>query len=176
MKGTDNHRGAVLWLNLRGKFRVDEWPKVEELLKSGYEVISFDLRGTGEDKMPFRTRTEPAAAGTDPDAEYADVLNSVLANHVYNSLLIGRPYFFELIDDVAIVSRFARDVLHVRDLTLFGEGDAAFLAASAAACLPDLTLSPGQPGATGFSWSQVLENRTETWPIQYLLPGGGYVR
>jgi dienelactone hydrolase len=174
VKGTDNRKGAVIWLNLHGKLRVDDWPKVEELVRSGYEVISFDCRGTGEDKMPFRTKVDPAPPGIDPNAEYADVLNSVLANYVYNSLLIGRPYFFELIDDLAIVSRFAREVLEARDLTVLGQGDAAFLAASSTACLPELSLFPGQP-ASGFSWSGVLENRSEVWPIHYLVPGGGYV-
>jgi dienelactone hydrolase len=175
VKGTDSRKGALIWLNLRGKLRVDDWPKVEELVRSGYEVISFDCRGTGEDRMPFRTKVDPPPPGTDPEAEYADVLNSVLANYVYNSLLIGRPYFFELIDDVAIVSRFAREVLGVSDLTVLGQGDAAFLAASATACLPGLSLFPAQP-VSGFSWSGVLEKRTEVWPIHYLVPGGGYVR
>jgi len=175
VKGTDTSKGAVLRFELAGKLGTKQWSKAEELVQSGYEVISFDLRGVGENKMPFRTKVDPAPVGTDPDVEYAEVLNSVLANYVYNSLLIGRPYFFEMIDDIAIVSRFAREGLGVKEVSLLGDGDAAFLAVSAAACLPGFRVFPGQPSPS-FSWSEVIQNRTEVWPIQYLLPGGGYVR
>ena len=57
---------------------------------------------------------DPTIADADEKQAYFNPLSGVLANHVYNSLLTGRPYVLEMIDDVAIVARFARERLGAR--------------------------------------------------------------
>ena len=33
-----------------------------------------------------------------------------------------------------------------------------------------------QTGARPLSWAELVERKREQWPIQYLLPGGAYIR
>ena len=46
----------------------------------------------------------------------------MLANHVYNAQLLGRPYLFELIEDVEISVRFARERLGAREVAIEAPG------------------------------------------------------
>jgi hypothetical protein len=166
----------VLDFGLAGKAGPADWPAVEAHLDAGREVVSFDPRGLGETRMRYKAVSidDPELAALDEDAAYASPLSGVLENHVYNSLLTGRPYFLEMIEDVEIASRFARARLGARSLAVGGRGEAGTLAAAATAVLPDLeTLGPG--GAGTFSWAEAVEDLRERWPIHYLLPGGAYV-
>jgi hypothetical protein len=55
-----------------------------------------------------------------------------------------------------------------------GSGEAAALANAIAATLPDIKLLPhdhSQP----FRWSEIVDQKTEIWPVEYLLPGGAYI-
>jgi hypothetical protein len=78
-------------------------------------------------------------------------------------------------EDVGIVARFARESLGAQRLTLFPRGEARALAEAVAETIPDVVLPPS-PGSSAFRWSEAVEQMRETWPIQYLLPGGAYVR
>jgi hypothetical protein len=103
-------------------------------------------------------------------------ISGVLANHVYNALLTGRPYFFQLLDDTEIACRFAREVLGARMLAVEGRGDSRLWAAAAASVIPGLELVPAVAGDASFSWSVAVEEGRELWPIAYLVPGGAYLR
>jgi hypothetical protein len=93
---------------------------------------------------------------------------------VYNSLLTGRPYFLEMIEDAEIAMRFARTQFAVSDFAITGIGDAYSLASAVSETLPNVKLvSP--PGAQILKWSDVVEHRRELWPIEDLLPGGAYI-
>jgi len=53
-------------------------------------------------------------------------------------------------------------------------GDAYTLASAIAEALPDITLLP-EPNGRVLKWSEIVEQKKESWPIQYLLPGGAYI-
>src|SRR5262245_32455976 len=168
---------TIVRLGLSGKIRPEDWPGVEAALARGEALVSFDARGLGETRMDYKAVSidDPELAKLDGEAAYASPISGVLANHVYNALLTGRPYFFQLLDDTAIACRFAREVLGARTLAVDGQGEARLWAAAAASVLPHLELLPAA-GATPFSWSAAVEEGRELWPIAYLVPGGAYLR
>jgi len=164
---------AVVVLALEGKVGPADWSAVRRRLDAGEEILSFDLRGVGENRMRYRAASgdDPTLAEADEARAYFNPLSGVLANHVYNSLLTGRPYFLEAIEDVEIVSRFAREKLGVARLVLAPSASARGLADAAAKVLPGLEVEAAAD-APPFRWTEVVEQMRETWPIQYLLPGG----
>src|SRR5438445_1387255 len=170
--GTPRGR-AVVMLSLEGKVGAADWPAVLRHLDAGEDVLSFDFRGVGETRMRFRAQSgdDPALAEADEARAYFNPLSGVLANHVYNALLVGRPYFLEMIEDVEIVTRFANEVLRLpAPFALAPSPDAALLADAAAASLPSVAVAAASPRPT-FGWREVVEHLRETWPIQYLVPG-----
>jgi len=144
---------------------------------AGEDVVTFDGRGLGETRMRYEAVSidDPTLAPADPDAAYFSPLSGVLADYVYNSLLTGRPYALQRIEDVEIASRFAREQLGATDLSIAGAGDAYTLAHDAAAVLSGLRLQTRE-GGQPISWAALVDQKTERWPIQYLLPGGAYIR
>jgi hypothetical protein len=166
-------RGLVVLLDLAGKIGPRDWPTVEARLAEGREVLSLDPRGLGETRMHYRAASidDPSLAPPDEEAAYADPLSGVLANHAYNAQLLGRPYLFEMIDDVGLAVRFARERLGAHEIVVEGRGDARLLARAAAASLPGVALA-ASPGEAGFSWKDAVEHLQEVWPIHYLVPGG----
>ena len=115
---------TVLLLALPGKIGPSDWPSVQRHLSRGDAVVSFDLRGTGEDRLRYRAVSvdDPAIAPMEEASAYVDPLSGVLANHVYNGLLTGRPYLFEAIDDVAAAASFCRETLGAKRLAVAGLG------------------------------------------------------
>ena len=172
-------RGKVLVrLSLDGKIRPGDWPEVEARLAEAHEVVSFDPRGLGETRMRYKATSidDPALAPPDEETAYASPLSGVLANHVYNAQLLGRPYLFEMIEDVEIAVRFARAQLGAREVAIDAPGDARFLARAVAAALPDVALVRPAAAETAFDWAGAVESLREIWPIHYLLPGGASLR
>ncbi len=164
----------VLDFGLNGKAGPGDWPAILGRLKDGFEVVSLDPRGLGETRMRYRAASidDPALAPAAEDEAYASPISGVLANHVYNALLTGRPYVLEMVEDVEIAGRFARETLGARSLAVAGRGEARVVAALAAEVLPDLEPLSGRDLAW---WSRTLETLREDWPIVLALPGGGYV-
>jgi len=169
---------TLLRLGLTGKIRPEDWEDVEADLARGDAVVSFDPRGQGETRMRYKAVSidDPELAQLDEEAAYASPLSGVLANHVYNALLTGRPYFLQMIEDAEIAARFAREALGARRLAVAGRGVAHTFAAATATVLPDLELVPAAPDDESFSWSAAVEEGREQWPIQYLVPGGAYLQ
>jgi dienelactone hydrolase len=156
---------AVIEFGLEGKAGPAQWGSLLEHVKAGRDVLSFDPRGLGETRMNHRT-----AEAEDPAA--AKPLNSALANLVYNAQLLGRPYPLEMVEDVEIVARFARERLGVRSLSIEGRGEARPVAALAADVLGLETLGGG-----GLEWwARTVTDGREDWPIQLLLPGGALLK
>lgn len=170
-------RRVVLRVGLQGKVRPEDWPAVEADLAGGSAVVSFDPRGLGETRMRYKAVSidDPALAALDEEAAYASPVSGVLANHVYNALLTGRPYLLELIEDAEAVVRFSRETLRAQKVAVAGAEEAHTLAASIAASLDGVELVPAMPGARVFSWARSVEEMREVWPIAYLLPGGAFV-
>jgi cephalosporin-C deacetylase-like acetyl esterase len=170
------HR-VLIWFGTNGKATAEDWPEILKYVNEGYEVISFDPRGLGETRMPFKATSidDPALAQLDFDHAYMSPISGVLADYVYNSLLTGRPYFFQMIEDAEIASLFARTKLGPEEISITAKGEAYTLAYSIAEVIDGIKLKP-QPDERIIKWSQVIEQKRESWPIQYLLPGGAYIR
>jgi len=172
-------RGHVLVrLSLDGKIGPRDWPEVEARLAGGHEVVSFDPRGLGETRMRYKAASidDPALAPADEEAAYTSPLSGVLANHVYNAQLLGRPYLLEMIEDVEVAVRFARARLGAREVAIDGPGNARLLARAVAAALPDVALVRPATAEEAFDWTDAVESLRETWPIHYLVPGGASLR
>ena len=117
---------------------------------------------------------DPSLGKLDPEHAYANSISGVLANYIYNSLLVGRPYFFEMIDDSQIAGQFSKLKLGKLPVAITADGDSYTLAGSIAEIFPAVKLVPN-PSAKAMKWSEIVENKQELWPIQYLIPGGAYV-
>ncbi len=165
----------VFWIKENGKANSQDWPAILSLLQKGMEVVSYDFRGQGEDSMAYSTTGVDAASGGSAGMiKYDDPLNSVLADYVYNSLLIGRPYFLEMLEDTEIVRRFVEVQLKPGELWICAGGEAAPLARAIHEVFQDIKLHPDSaPG--GVTWSRLVMDKQEQWPIQFLLPGGAWV-
>ncbi len=168
---------TVLRLGLGGKLQGSDWGEIEAALARGDSIVSFDPRGLGETRMRYKAASidDPELTLLDEDTAYASPVSGVLANYVYNALLVGRPYFLEMIEDAEIAGRFAREKLGAQRLVVEGRGDSRTLAAAVAAVVPGVELAPLEPGDAVFSWSASVEQMRELWPIHYLMPGGAYL-
>jgi cephalosporin-C deacetylase-like acetyl esterase len=167
----------LLWFSNNGKATAQDWPEILKYVNEGYDVVSFDFRGLGETRMPFKATSidDPALAQLDFDHAYMSPISGVLADYVYNSLLTGRPYFLQMIEDAEIASRFAQTKFGSQEISVTAKGDAYTLAYSIAEVIHGIKLQP-QQGERVIKWSEIVEEKRESWPIQYLLPGGAYIR
>lgn len=173
-------KGAILWFSLDGKASEKDWPQITKLVSDGYEVFSFDFRGLGETRMnycvDFSDASSPAQGNF--DQAYVNPRGSVLADYVYNSLLTGRPYFLQLLDDLKIAELFVRN----RDphqppqpLALAASGEAYTLAIRFQEVDPRVTiLTPAS--APILTWSTLAAQGQEQWPIAFLMPSGATMR
>src|SRR5258707_161526 len=175
-KADTEKRPVLLWFRENGKATAADWPEIKKFVAGGYDVISFDVRGLGETRMPYTAVSpdDPELGALDFDHAYVNPISGVLANHVYNSLLVGRPYFLQMMEDAEIASRFAGEKLGAKVTAVSGRGDAYTLAVAISETLRGAKLLPG-PDARSLKWSEIVEEKRETWPIQYLLPSGAYI-
>ena len=167
---------VLLWFSSRGKAGPENWDEIVKYVDAGYDVISFDFRGLGETRMPYKAISEddPLLGQLDFDQAYVSPISGVLADYVYNSLLTGRPYFLQMIEDAEIAARFARAKFSTKPLTVTADNDAYTLARTIAETLPKIKLL-ARPDAHILNWSEIVEQKREVWPIQYLLPDGAYI-
>ena len=175
-KSGDSERKAALWFSENGKATAEDWPVIQNNLDQGFDVITFDFRGLGETRMPYTAVSpdDPLLGKLDFDHAYVNPISGVLANYVYNSFLTGRPYFLQMIEDAEIAGRFAAQKLHLNVVAVSAAGDAYTLASAIAETLPSMSLLP-DPNGKALKWSEIVEEKRESWPIQYLLPGGAYI-
>ncbi len=124
--------------------------------------------------MRYRAESidDPTLAAGAEDEAYTSPISGVLGNHVYNALLSGRPYVFEMVEDVEIAGRFAREKLGARSVAVSGRGEARVVAALAAEVLPGIEALSGRDLSW---WRHTVEDLGEDWPIALALPGGAYV-
>jgi pimeloyl-ACP methyl ester carboxylesterase len=170
-------RPVAMWLGENGKASAAEWPSLEKLLESGYDIVSFDPRGLGETRMRYKavSADDPSLARLDFDQAYVSPLSGVLSDYVYNSLLTGRPYFLQMIEDVEIAARFVHAKMNPHAaITVTGSGSAGTLASAVAETLPNIKLL-SQPDVPILKWSEIVSEKKELWPIQYMVPGGAYI-
>ena len=132
---------ALIWLGRRGKLSAESWPQVRAWLDQGYDILSPDLRGQGENMLRYSvvSQDDPRLV-KDFELQYYSQVSGVMANYVYNALLSGRPYFLQMIEDVEIVSHFAAEKLGVQSVSVAGEKDYHTVARAAAEVLPGTAL------------------------------------
>jgi len=173
-------RTVVVDFGLSGKAGPTDWATIEAHLEAGREVVTMDPRGLGETRMRYRATSidDPDIAPPTEDEAYLSPVSGVLANHVYNEALVGRPYLLDLVEDVEIVARFARARLGATRVLVSGRGEAAVVAAAAADVLSEVELAaaPGEATATLAWWRDTLRSGREQWPIHLLLRGGAALR
>jgi dienelactone hydrolase len=166
-----------IWLGKSGMAKSSDWPELLKQVQEGFDVISFDFRGLGETRMRYKSLSEddPSFASRDYDHAYVNPLSSVLADYVYNSLLTGRPFFLQMIEDVEIAARFAQLKFDADHFSLITDPDYDLLATATAATLDGITRTANS-SASVTKWSKILEHEVEVWPIQWLMPGGAYIQ
>jgi hypothetical protein len=165
---------VLLSLGLHGHIEPSDWTAVVKQLDAGFDVVSFDLRGTGESRIAYKVNSElPEPKPTDEREIYAFPTGSVLANHVYNAQLIGRPYMIDALEDVEIVTRFAQRQLGAASVAVSGRGEADLLSRAAAQVF-SLTHVTAADAVT-MEWKAIVEQGRELWPIQYMMPGGAHL-
>jgi hypothetical protein len=163
-------------MNENGKAGPQDWPELTRYLDQGYDVVSLDPRGLGETRMAYKAISpdDPELAKLDFDHAYMNALSGVLADYVYNSLLNGRPYLLQMIEDMEIAARFVKSTLKPgSEFSITGINGASTLASLVSETL-GIRLLAG-PNHKMITWSELVDNKAEVWPIQYLLPGGAYV-
>ena len=168
---------VMIWLGENGKASEKDWPDLKQYIDSGVNIVSFDPRGLGETRMPYKaiSADDPTLAQMDFDHAYVNPLSSVLAGYVYNSILTGRPYFLQMIEDVEVATRFVREKSAFSgQLSVTGNCNGYTLASAASEALPSVKLV-SRPGAQAMRWSGIVEQKRELWPIEDLLPGGAYI-
>jgi len=174
--GTQSQR-VLFWMSENGKATEQDWPEITKRLEAGYDIISIDPRGLGETRMRYKAISpdDPTLAQLSFDQAYVSPLSSVLADYVYNSLLTGRPYLLQTMEDIEIASRFVTEKINPpAELTITGTGGASTLAKVTAETFPSIRLLT-QPNEPVLHWSEIVEQKKEIWPIQYLIPGGAYI-
>ncbi len=168
---------TLLWFSLEGKVAASTWPEVLKFVENGYQVLSFDFRGLGEDLMRYSTTSVDEARLPKNGMGRPDYnpLNSVVANYAYNALLNGRPYFLQMIEDAEIVVRFARQKFGAGDVQVVGHAGAAVLGHAIAAAIPRVQELQGRV-VQKYPWAEIVEQKQELWPILFLMPDGAYIR
>jgi predicted dienelactone hydrolase len=176
-RAANQSRRWLLWFSKNGKAGANDWGEIVKYLDAGFDIVTSDFRGLGETRMPYKAVSEddPSLAQLDFDHAYVNPLSSVLADYVYNSLLTGRPYFLQMIDDAEIALRFSRINLHAGEFFVASDEEGFTLADAIARTLPAIQVLP-QPGAQVTKWSDLVIQKRELWPIQLLLPGGAYIQ
>jgi dienelactone hydrolase len=176
-KASNTNKKWEIWLGENGMAQPSDWPELLKQVQQGFDVISFDFRGLGETRMRYKALSEddPSFASLDYDHAYVNPLSSVLADYVYNSLLTGRPFFLQMIEDVEIATRFAQLKFGADHFSLVAGPDCELLASTTAGTLDGITRTPSS-NTPPMKWSDIVEHEIEVWPIQWLMPGGAYIQ
>ena len=172
-------RPVLLWLGNAGKAMAQDWPDLTQYLDTGYDIVSIDPRGLGETRMPYKAVSpdDPALARLDFDQAYASPVSGVLSDYVYNSILTGRPYLLQMMEDAEIARRFLEINFKAGPelaLAVTGNGNGYTLAKLISETLPNTKFLP-RPDAQPINWSDLVDQKREMWPIELLLPGGAYI-
>ena len=128
--------------------------------------------------MKFRIDSSGISTPDSFDESYVNPLGSVLADYVYNSLLTGRPYFLQLLDDLKIAQLFIRNLnsrLPREPLTLAATGEAYSLALRFQEVDPEVSILK-QESAPVLNWSTLVAQGQEQWPIAFIMPNGAAIR
>jgi hypothetical protein len=128
--------------------------------------------------MNYRAKSpdDPNLVSGSSEQAYFSPLSSVLGGYVYNSLLTGRPYFLQLMDDIKIAELFIHSKSSAthrsqQPLTIAATGDAYTLAIRFQELDPSVKVLPSESTPV-LQWSTLVSKGQEQWPIALLLPSG----
>jgi len=174
-------RGALMWLSVGGKATEKDWPKIHGLIDGGYEVFSFDFRGLGETRMNYRATSpdDPSLARGDFDQAYVTPLSSVMADYVYNSILTGRPYFLQMMDDIKIAELFIRSKStnsSKQPAIVAADFQSYSLASRFKEIDPSTMILPAPAPGPPLDWQALVAEHREQWPIVFLMPSGALIK
>jgi hypothetical protein len=79
-----------------------------------------------------------------------------------------------MIEDAEVAMRFSRLKLGAGDFSVASDEEGFTLASAIAEALPAVKQIPC-PCPPIMKWSDLVIQKREQWPIQYLLPGGAYI-
>jgi hypothetical protein len=80
-----------------------------------------------------------------------------------------------MIEDAEIAIRFSRLKLNAGNFFVASDDDAFTVAQAVSKTLPEVKLLT-RSGAQFMKWSDLVMQKQELWPIQFLLPGGAYIQ
>jgi hypothetical protein len=80
-----------------------------------------------------------------------------------------------MIEDTEIVSRFLQFHLKAKEIEITATGEAKMLAREIVETLPGIK-PKSKEDINGIKWSDIVKEKRELWPIQYLLPAGAFIR
>ena len=174
-------RGSLMWLRVAGKATEKDWPEIHRLIDEGYQVFSFDFRGLGETRMNYRATSpdDPSLVQADFDQAYVNPLSSVMADYVYNSILTGRPYFLQMMDDIKIAGLFVRSksTNPLKQPAIFAATFQSYsLATRFKEIDPSATILPAVATGPALDWQTLVAQRRELWPIVFLMPSGALIK
>ena len=127
----------------------------------------------GGKRILFDTGNNPDILAQNAKAKGIDLskLDFVVVSHRHGDHMGGLSYVPSVNPKVSIAGRFAAQKLHADVVAVTAAGHAYTLASAVAEALPGMSLLP-EPNSNALKWSEIVEQKTESWPIQYLLPGG----
>jgi hypothetical protein len=79
-----------------------------------------------------------------------------------------------MIEDAEIAIRFSQIQLGAGEFSVSSDPDSATLVAAVAEAIPAVKRAEGS-SSQPISWSELVMQKREQWPIEYLLPGGAYI-
>src|SRR6266576_2386280 len=64
----------LLWFSKNGKAGANDWPEIRKYLDAGFDIVTFDFRGLGETRMPYKALSvdDPSIAQLDFDRAYVN--------------------------------------------------------------------------------------------------------
>jgi hypothetical protein len=80
-----------------------------------------------------------------------------------------------MMEDFEIALRFSQTELRMTVLSVASDPESSTLTSAIGTTFPSVKPIP-QPGAELLKWSDLVRDRRELWPVQYLLPGGAYIQ
>ena len=75
----------------------------------------------------------------------------------------------------AVAKRFAEERLELRVAGVAAPGQAFTVAAAIAETTPGVKLVR-ESDSVQLQWRELVEKKEEAWPIEFLMPGGAYIR
>ena len=77
-KSSAKQTDVLLWFGRTGKATLSDWPQIDNLLRSGHDIVTFDFRGLGETRMSYTAVSpdDPLLGGA---LQGGDVLVEIIA-------------------------------------------------------------------------------------------------